>query len=359
MQRIQKIRSILEEKQIDAILIKSRSNKRYLGALTGSGVKVLVTRDELYQIMDGRYSNEARETTNGFIPVVHEQGNSYLDEVVRLLGSHARIGIEAGQVLVKEYLSMQEYGLKTVLLEHELEEARRCKDAQEIALVRKACEITDAIFQETISTIRIGMKETEVSALLQYLAIKNGASAMAFDTIVASGVRGSMPHGRPSEKTFEAHEFITIDFGITYQGYQSDMTRTVCIQEPKPELKKIYDIVLEAQCAGVDFIKAGIRGNDVDSYVRGIIQGHGYGPYFTHGLGHGIGMGDGELPLLNAGSDTVLEEGMIMSCEPGIYVPGLGGVRIEDDVLIENGRGVPLNATTKELIILEGNGYEV
>ena len=131
----------------------------------------------------------------------------------------------------------------------------------------------------------IGMKETEVSALLQYLAIKNGASAMAFDTIVASGVRGSMPHGRPSEKTFEAHEFITIDFGITYQGYQSDMTRTVCIQEPKPELKKIYDIVLEAQCAGVDFIKAGIRGNDVDSYVRGIIQGHGYGPYFTHGLG--------------------------------------------------------------------------
>ncbi len=200
MQRIQKIRSILEEKQIDAILIKSRSNKRYLGALTGSGVKVLVTRDELYQIMDGRYSNEARETTSGFIPVVHEQGNSYLDEVVRLLGSHARIGIEAGQVLVKEYLSMQEYGLKTVLLEHELEEARRCKDAQEIALVRKACEITDAIFQETISTIRIGMKETEVSALLQYLAIKNGASAMAFDTIVASGVRGSMPHGRPSEK---------------------------------------------------------------------------------------------------------------------------------------------------------------
>ena len=267
MQRIQKIRSILEEKQIDAILIKSRSNKRYLGALTGSGVKVLVTRDELYQIMDGRYSNEARETTSGFIPVVHEQGNSYLDEVVRLLGSHARIGIEAGQVLVKEYLSMQEYGLKTVLLEHELEEARRCKDAQEIALVRKACEITDAIFQETISTIRIGMKETEVSALLQYLAIKNGASAMAFDTIVASGVRGSMPHGRPSEKTFEAHEFITIDFGITYQGYQSDMTRTVCIQEPKPELKKIYDLSPEDDPAGIarsDFEKDGYHYTLVD-----------------------------------------------------------------------------------------------
>lgn len=355
MQRIQNIRSILDEKQIDAILVKSRSNKRYLNALTGSGVKVLVTRDELYQIMDGRYINEARETTSGFTLVVHEQGKSYLDEVVRILGKHARIGIEAGQVLAKEYLSMQEYGFETVLLENELEAARRIKDAQEIALVRKACEITDAIFQETISTIRIGMKETEVSALLQYLAIKNGASGMAFNTIVASGVRGSMPHGRPTEKTFEAHDFITIDFGITYQGYQSDMTRTVCIQEPKPQLKKIYDVVLQAQRAGVDFIRAGVKGKDVDAYVRGIIAEHGYGEYFTHGLGHGMGMGDGELPMLNQSSETVLEEGMIMSCEPGIYVPQVGGVRIEDDVLIENGRGVPLNTTTKELIILEGN----
>ena len=353
MQRIQKIRSILDEKQIDTILIKSRSNKRYLGALTGSGVKVLVTRDALYQIMDGRYSNEARETTSGFTLIVHDQGTSYLTEVQRLVGNGARLGIEANQVLVKEYLSMQSFGFETVLLEQELEAARRCKDAQEIALVRKACAITDAIFQETIATIRIGMKETEVSALLQYLAIKNGASGMAFDTIVASGVRGSMPHGRPSEKTFAAHECITIDFGITYQGYQSDMTRTICIGEPKPEMKKIYDIVLEAQCAGVAFIRSGVKGKDVDAHVRSIIAGYGYGEYFTHGLGHGMGMGDGELPVLNQRSETVLEEGMIMSCEPGIYVPGVGGVRIEDDVLIENGVGVPLNTTTKELIILE------
>lgn len=162
------------------------------------------------------------------------------------------------------------------------------------------------------------------------------------------------PHGRPTDKTFQEHEFITIDFGITYKGYQSDMTRTICIGEPDPKLKEIYDVVLKAQCAGVDFIRSGVSGKEVDSYVRGIIEEHGYGEYFTHGLGHGMGMGDGELPLLNQNSDTILEDGMIMSCEPGIYVPGLGGVRIEDDVVIINGKGVPLNKTTKELIIVEG-----
>lgn len=353
LQRIQRIKAILNEKNIDAILIKSKTNKRYVGALTGSGVKVLITKDNQYQIMDGRYINEAKETTQGFELIVHDQGKSYIDEVQRTLGKQNRLGIESSQILVKEYLSLKERNFDLVLLENELEYIRRIKDEKEIALVRKACEITDAIFQETISTIKVGMKETEVSALLQYLAIKNGASGMAFDTIVASGTRGSMPHGRPTDKTFRKHEFITIDFGITYQGYQSDMTRTICIGEPNPEMKKIYDIVLEAQCAGVDFIKAGVRGKDVDEHVRNIITKHGYGEYFTHGLGHGMGMGDGELPVLNQRSETILEEGMIMSCEPGIYIPGLGGVRIEDDVLIEHGKGVALNKTTKELIILE------
>ena len=234
-----------------------------------------------------------------------------------------------------------------------LDTSYKNKDEEEIALVQKACDITDQIFMEAISTIHIGMKEYELSAFLQYLALKNGASGMAFDTIVASGQRGAMPHGRPTDKPFAEHEFITIDFGIVYQGYQSDMTRTVCIGTPDPEVKKIYDIVFEAQCAGVEFIKAGIRGKDVDDYVRSIISNHGYGEYFTHGLGHGMGMGDGELPVLNQRSETILEEGMIMSCEPGIYVPGIGGVRIEDDVLIRNGVGVALNHTPKTLIQLE------
>ncbi|MGX8850157.1 aminopeptidase P family protein [Amedibacillus sp. YH-ame10] len=357
--RIQAVRQILIDKEVDAILVKSKSNKRYLGALVGSGVSVLVTKEQVYQIMDGRYMNEAQASTTGFKNIVFQQGSSNLAEIKNIIGANGKLAIEASQTLVKEYVKLNEIGFQLVLLENELEVARKIKDEEEIALVKKACEITDRIFMEAISTVKVGMKEYELSALLQYLAIKNGASAMAFDTIVASGTRGSMPHGRPTDKTFQEHEFITIDFGITYQGYQSDMTRTICIGTPEPKVKEIYDIVLKAQCAGVDFIKAGVTGKEVDAHVRGIISEAGYGEYFTHGLGHGMGMGDGELPILNQVSDTVLENGMIMSCEPGIYVPGVGGVRIEDDVLIVNGKGVALNHTPKELICLEVKSYEV
>lgn len=351
--RIEKFRKVLEEKNIDAILIKSKTNKKYLNALTGSGVQVLLTKDSMYQIMDGRYVNEARLTTSGFELKVHDQGVFYMDIVKDLMKGKKHLGMEANQMLVKEYLQVEKYDMDIVLLDHELEEARRCKDEQEILLVKKACELTDEIFAKVIDQIRIGMKEYEVSALLQYYALQAGASAMAFDTIVASGTRGAMPHGRPTDKVLQANECITIDFGITYQGYQSDMTRTICIGQPTQQMQEIYDLVLQAQCAGVDFIKAGRKGKEVDAYVRGIIEQAGYGEYFTHGLGHGLGLGGGEFPLLNQRSETILEEGMIMSCEPGIYIPEVGGVRIEDDVLIQQGRGVPLNKTTKQLIILE------
>lgn len=351
--RIQNFRNVLEQVQADALLIKSKTNKKYIGALTGSGVKVLLTKDHIYQIMDGRYINEAKTTTLGFENIVFNQGDSYLNEVKKLIGQEAKLAIESSQTLVKEYLSMESLGLNLILLDNELEASRKCKDEKEIALVQKACDITDMIFKEAISHIHVGMKEYELSALLQYLAISNGASGMAFDTIVASGERGSMPHGRPTDRAFKEHELITIDFGITYQGYQSDMTRTVCIGTPDPKMKEIYDIVREAQQKGIDFIQSGVRGKDVDQHVRNFITSKGYGEYFTHGLGHGMGMGEGELPLLNQRSETVLEENMMMSCEPGIYVPGLGGVRIEDDVLVRNGVGVPLNHSPKDLICLE------
>lgn len=350
--RVENIRRILQDKQVEAILIKSKNNKRYLGALGGSGVQVLVTKEHVYQMMDGRYVNEANDTTEGFVNIVYEQGSGCMPSVQEIIGKK-RLAIESNQTYAKEYIAMIKAGFDVVLLDHELEEVRKNKDEEEIALVKTACEITDKIFMEAISTIHVGMKEYELSALLQYLAIKQGASGMAFDTIVASGVRGAMPHGRPSDKTFQEHELITIDFGIVYQGYQSDMTRSICIGTPEKNMKKIYDIVYKAQCAGVQYIKEGLRGCDVDAYVRSIINDAGYGEYFTHGLGHGMGMGDGELPVLNQRSTTILEEGMIMSCEPGIYIPNVGGVRIEDDVLIQDGKGIALNHTTKELIQLE------
>lgn len=350
--RIENFKNILLDKEVDAILVKSKANKKYIGALTGSGVKVLIMKDNIYQIMDGRYINEAKNTTSGFEIVVHDQDKNYIEVIKDIIGNK-KIAIESNQTLIKEYLKFKDYKLDIILLDNELEFARRCKTDDEINLIKKACEITDEVFFECLEKVKIGMSENELSGIIQYLSISKGASAMAFDTIIASGERGSMPHGRPTSRTFKKGEFVTVDFGIVYNGYQSDMTRTFSIGTPNKELKKIYDVVLEAQKAGVEFIKSGIRGKEVDAFVRNIIEEHGYGEYFTHGLGHGMGMGDGEFPVLNKKSETILEEGMVMSCEPGIYIPGVGGVRIEDDVLIKNGRGVALNKTSKELIILE------
>ncbi len=351
--KIKNFLNILIDKNLDAILVKSKANKKYIGALTGSGVKVLITKDKVYQIMDGRYINEANSLKNDFENIVHEQGKSYIDVLKELLKSGELVGVESSNTLVKEYIKLKETDLEIVLLDDELEFARRCKEKDEVELIKKACEITDKVFELALKEIRLGMSEIELSALIQYLSIKNGASSMAFDTIVASGERGSMPHGRPTEKKFKSGEFITIDFGIVYKGYQSDMTRTICIGKPSDEMLKIYNIVLEAQKAGVEFIKSGLKGKEVDKHVRDIICSYGYGDYFTHGLGHGMGIGDGDFPVLNKQSNTILEEGMVMSCEPGIYIQGVGGVRIEDDVLIENGVGVALNKTTKNLIVLE------
>lgn len=352
MKRIEKIRQLLEEKHVDALVIKSKANKIYLQALTGSGVKVLITKDRLIQIMDGRYVNEANMKTKQFESVVISQGEDYFDAVKKIVGE-GLVAFESSQLLASEYLKMNEKGLKIHLLDNELEVIRKNKDELELEYIRKACEVTDNIFAEVVQSIRVGMSENDISALIQYLAIQQGASGMAFDTIVASGERGCLPHGRPTDRKIMEHDFITIDFGIILDGYQSDMTRTICVGTPKPELKKIYDIVLEAQCAGVDYIKAGVTGKEVDQHVRKIIEDYGYGEYFTHGLGHGMGIGEGELPVLNQRSQTILEEGMVMSCEPGIYIPGLGGVRIEDDVCIVNGRGIALNKTTKQLIQCE------
>ncbi|SHK44746.1 Xaa-Pro aminopeptidase [Clostridium cavendishii DSM 21758] len=353
--RIKKIQKLLVDKNVDCILIKSKSNKKYINALTGSGVNVLVTRNKAFQIMDGRYVNEAKESNTEFEILVYSQGGDYISKISELMNAEGynKLAIEGNQILVKDYLKMEKVGLKLVLFTDELDELRKIKDFDEINLVRKACEITDYIFDEAIKEIKVGMKEYELSAYIQYLAIKNGASQMAFDTIVASGVRGAMPHGRPTSKAFMNNEAITIDFGITYEGYQSDMTRTIFIGEPRKEIRKIYDVVKEAQMLGISTIKKGSIANEVDKAVREYIYKQGYGEYFTHGLGHGIGMGDGEFPILNPKSTTLLEDGMIMSCEPGIYIPGIGGVRIEDDVLIENGIGVPLNKTSKEYIILK------
>ena len=351
--KLEKIRSLIIEKNLDALLIKGKTNKRYIGALTGSGVYVLITKKEAYQILDGGYIEEADKKTIGFIKKIVPQG-LYIPSIIEIIRdlNIKNIGIENQAMTVKEYISLKEAGLDITLLTNELGKIRAVKTKEEIDIMKKACELTDEIFAKVISQIKEGMTELEVAALLQYYSMKKGASGMAFETIVASGERGAMPHGRPTTKKLKRNEAITIDFGIVYEGYQSDMTRTISIGTPPKIIQDIYEAVLKAQKLAIDGIKSGARARDIDKIARDSIISSGFGEYFTHGLGHGMGMGDGEVPTLNSRSEDILEEGMVMSCEPGIYIPNVGGVRIEDDIVIENGVGVSLNKTSKEWIIL-------
>ena len=351
--RVKKIIDLIEERGVDTLLIKGKNNKRYIGALTGSGVYVLITKEQKYQILDGRYTDEADKKTSGFIKRVVSQG-SYIENIIELLEEMniKNIAIESQTMSIQEYILLDKAGFNINLITNELGKVRAVKSKEEIELIKKACEITDEVFSEVISEIKEGMTELEVSALLQYHALKKGASGMSFEPIVVSGERGAMPHGRPTTKKLKKNEAITIDFGVVYQGYQSDMTRTISIGKPPKIIQEIYDVVLKAQLSAIESIKEGMKASDIDKIARQIIENHGFGDYFNHGLGHGIGLGDGEVPTLNPRSDDILTEGMVMSCEPGIYIPDVGGVRIEDDIVIIDGKGISLNKTSKDFIIL-------
>lgn len=351
--KIENIKSILIEKQIDALIIKSKANKQYIEALTGSGVYILLTKNKNYQILDGRYIDEANKKTSGFENIVVLQGN-YIPTIITLLKqlNITNIGIENQDMTIQEYICLKDENFNIFILTNELSKIRGIKTKQEIDLIKKACEITDEVFKILISKIKEGMTELEVSALIQYYSLKYGATNMAFEPIVASGIRGAMPHGRPTSKKLVKNEAITIDFGVVYQGYQSDMTRTISIGKPPDIIQEIYNIVLNAQLEAIKNIKAGAKACDIDKIARDFITKNGYGQFFTHGLGHGMGIGGGEIPTLNFKSTDILKEGMVMSCEPGIYIQNVGGVRIEDNIAIINAKGVSLNKTTKEFIML-------
>lgn len=357
--RIKKIQAYLAEQNLDAILIKSKTMKKYLATLTGSGCQILITKDTGYLIVDGRYITEAKEKEHDLHIILHaphKTGRNYLGTVEELLRKHQcrSLGVESFQMLIKEYQEVEKLGVDIRLLDKEIAMLRIQKDEEEIAVMKEAVRITDEIYAKVLQHLHVGMSEYEISALLQYYAICAGAQQMSFETIVGTGERSALPHGRPTARKIKVHEPILIDFGIQYENYQSDMTRVASIGKPKPEIENIYHIVLEAQLAGIAAMKTGTLASDVDKVARDIITSYGYGDYFDHGLGHGLGIGDGnELPILNETGSIILDEHMMMSCEPGIYLPGVGGIRIEDDVVILNGVGVPLNKTTKDFIILK------
>jgi Xaa-Pro aminopeptidase len=233
-----------------------------------------------------------------------------------------------------------------------LEKIRMYKDENEVSVIQEALRIAEDAFAHILGYIRPGVRELDIALELEFFMRKQGASGSAFEMIVASGPRGALPHGRATERVIQAGEMVTMDFGAVYQGYNSDITRTVSVGEPDPKMKEIYEIVLRAQKAGVEALRPGVTGQEADAVTRDIIREAGYGDAYGHSAGHGLGLEVHELPNLSPTSPFVLEPGMLVTMEPGIYISGLGGVRIEDDVLITAEGHEVLNRSTKELLIL-------
>ena len=350
MRRVKKVRNLLEIENLDAIIVTNKITKQYIGAVTGSGNIVVITKNELLQFMDGRYQNEKcnlEDCDNIVLP-----NRDYFTPIIQFLDEKGlnKIGLEENGISISKYLMLSNH-FRVKSVGDKIVELRSIKDIDEIEKIKLACSITDEILEKVLPQIRVGMSEKELVGLLYNESFKAGADCMSFEPIIASGWRGSLPHGRPTNKIIESGELVTIDFGIVIDNYQSDMTRTVGMKNISQELREIYETVRKAQQAAVDLVAPGVEAYRVDSIARNIITNAGYGEYFTHGLGHGIGIG-GDIPRMNSDNKNKLCSNMVLTCEPGIYIPNLGGVRIEDVVLVTQDGGEALTKSDKSLILV-------
>lgn len=351
--RISKLLARFDELDLDAVLVSSAYNRRYLSGFTGSSGYLIITKTARYMLTDFRYIEQGKEQCIAY-EIIDYYKKGLLDTIedILLKESISSIGFEDSKLTVKEFeqLITKFESIKWIEMNNMIEEIRMIKDDSEIELIAHAASIGDAAFSHIIDYIKPGMTEIEVAIELEYYMKKNGASKLSFDSIVASGKRSSLPHAMPTNKVIEHGDFVTLDFGCIYKGYCSDMTRTIVIGEASDKQKEIYALVLKAQLNACNHIKAGIIGKVGDGYARDIIDKAGYRINFGHGLGHGLGLEVHEKPRLSLLSEDLIKENMIMSIEPGIYIPGFGGVRIEDLVLITKDGIRNFCTSPKELI---------
>ncbi len=352
--RISKLREMLPSYEVDGILITSATNRRYISGFTGSTGYVLIGAKKAAFITDFRYVDQAKVECPAYEIVDNQRKmNQALKEKLEEFGIR-RLGFEQDFVTYSQYDSFTQLttNVKWTPIAGLIEELRLIKDESELVKVKKAIEIADNTFSHIIGVIRPGITEEDVALEMEFFMRKQGASGVSFDTIVASGVRSALPHGRASNKVIQEGELVTLDFGAIYEGYVSDVTRTVAVGEISEQLREIYEVCLRAQLAGVNNIKAGITGKEADALCREVISEAGYGEAFGHSTGHGIGLDVHEGPNASSISDYILKPGMLLTVEPGIYLSGIGGVRIEDDILITEDGNEILTKSTKELIIL-------
>lgn len=353
-QRLEEVRRRLSESRLQGFLVTSSPNINYLTGFTGSSGILLLTRDSQVLITDGRYKHQVRSEMHGLRVVVASGSVLTALSLTNMLHKNGRVGFEAATIGYMEQQNLVRLfpHLRWVPTSFIVENYRSRKDEQEFLKIKRAIEITERVFNKILAIINIGIREIEVSAEISYLHKSFGAESDAFEPIVTSGIRGAFPHGRASDRKIQRGEMVTIDLGCRYQGYHSDLTRTVAIGKPSSEMRKVYATVLEAQTKAIEHARSGMSTRSLDGIARRHIKQKGYAKQFNHSLGHGIGLELHELPRISSKSTERLDENNVITIEPGIYVPGLGGVRIEDDIIVRRMDCEVLSKTKRDLIIL-------
>ncbi len=340
---------------LDAILLTSEANCYYATGFMGEGI-ALVTRRGSWYFTDSRYT-EAADKAIGDAAVIREVSrekpfSALINEALAEAGAE-KAGFEEQRMTVAEHAVYSEKLHCTLTPASSLmTELRGSKDEEELSCMTAAQRIAEGALEQILKEIRPGMTEKEIAARLNYLMVSAGAEKTAFDTIVASGPNGSMPHAVPGMRKVREGDFITMDFGCVYKGYCSDMTRTVALGRPSDEMRNVYDIVLQAQLAGIAAAKAGVTGAVIDGAARKVIQDAGYGVYFGHSFGHSLGIDIHEAPNAAPGNDKPMPDGAVVSAEPGIYLPGKFGVRIEDVMILRPDGAQVITKAPKALLVL-------
>jgi len=352
--RVEKLQERLANESLGGMLVTNLTNVRYLSGFTGSAGSCLILDQKSYFISDGRYLTQSKEQVQDMEIIIDTGSHLQIIKDNDLISNGTTLGFEADFLSVNQMNKLRELFPDTQweATSRFVEEIAAVKDKSELRAIRAAVEITDKVFDQLIPELRQGSIEREVAAKISFAYKILGADGDSYDPIVASGPNSALPHAVPSDREFQDGDFVVMDFGALYQGYHADMTRTVAIGSVTDRHREIYSVVQEAQKRGCEAASAGMSCRELDAVTRDYITEQGYGDYYVHGTGHGLGLEVHTMPRLSQISDDTLLENYVITIEPGIYIPEFGGVRIEDDVIIQNDGCEILNRSTKDLLVL-------